>query len=220
MKFPRNAKVFRGEINAAPLVSVFFLLVFFVLLAGLVYTPGVPIRLEPAPAGLDAVTAVVHVTGTGTVLVADSVYRREDLPRLRQRLAKLPVGSTVRVVSADTAPPALADAVRELVENAGRIQLPSARGDLGGTTNRTVAVAVNFSGQFFYQNRLVGEDQLRIALSDAVGERSDPLTLVVLADRAVDHATLMRLTVVAREAGIHELLLAARPGPFEKSRIR
>jgi biopolymer transport protein ExbD len=220
MKFPRNAKVFRGEINAAPLVSVLFLLLVFILLAGLVYTPGIPIRLEPVPAGLDAVTAVIHVTSTGTVQIADSAYRREDLPKLRQRLAKLPAGSTVRVVSADTAPRALVDAVREMVETAGRIQLPATRSDLGGSTNRTAAVAVNLSGQFFFQNRLVSDDQLRIALSDAVGARADPLTLVVLADRAVDHATLMRLSAVAREAGIQELLLAARPGTFENSQIR
>jgi biopolymer transport protein ExbD len=220
MKFPRNAKVFRGEINVAPLVSVLFLLVFFVLLAGLVYTPGVPIRLDRSPSGLNAVTALIQVTGTGVVQFADSAYPANDLPKLRRRLAELPAGSTVRVVSADTAPRGLVDSVRKIVEEAGRIELPVARGALGGTANRSVAVAVNFSGQFFFQNRLVNEDQLRKSLSDAVRARPDPVTLVVLADRAVDNATLIRLTVVASEAGIQELLLAARPGTFENTKIR
>ena len=220
MKFPRNVKVFRGELNAAPLVSVFFLLVLFVVLAGLVYTPGIPIQLDPSPAGTNTVAAVISISRTGTVQIADHTFQGDDLAGIRDRLAGLPVGGTVRVEEELGAPKDLAPAIRELVRNAGRIELPAVAGRFGGTANRTVAVAVNFSGQLFYENRRVTEDQLRMALSDAVGARPDPLTLVVLADRAVDNGTLMRLSAVAREAGIRELLLAARPGTFESSRIR
>ena len=41
MKFPRNARIFRGQLDAAPFVSVFFLLVIFVMLRSLHYIPGV-----------------------------------------------------------------------------------------------------------------------------------------------------------------------------------
>jgi biopolymer transport protein ExbD len=51
MKFPRNARIFQGRLDAAPFVSVLFLLVIFLLLGALVYTPGgLPIRLPATPA--------------------------------------------------------------------------------------------------------------------------------------------------------------------------
>jgi len=48
MKFPRNARIFRGRLDAAPFAAVFFLLMIFLLLASLVYTPGVRIQLPVA----------------------------------------------------------------------------------------------------------------------------------------------------------------------------
>ena len=45
MKFPRNARITRGLQDAAPYASVFFLLVLFVMLGSLVYTPGVQVPL-------------------------------------------------------------------------------------------------------------------------------------------------------------------------------
>ena len=49
MKFPRNARIFRGQLDAAPFAGVFFLLVMFLLLTALVYTPeGVPLKLPRA----------------------------------------------------------------------------------------------------------------------------------------------------------------------------
>ena len=42
MRFPRNAKIFRGQLDAAPLAGVFFLLlIFFLLSSRLAFTPGV-----------------------------------------------------------------------------------------------------------------------------------------------------------------------------------
>lgn len=49
MRLPRNAKVFRGQLDAAPVAGVVFLLVIFLALNSLlVFVPGVPIEL---PAG-------------------------------------------------------------------------------------------------------------------------------------------------------------------------
>ena len=45
MKFPRNARIFRGQLDAAPYAIVFSCLLLFLLLSSLVYTPGVSIRL-------------------------------------------------------------------------------------------------------------------------------------------------------------------------------
>jgi biopolymer transport protein ExbD len=51
MRFPRNAKVFRGHLDAAPFAGMFFCLLILLLLASLTYTPGVHIQL-PAAANL------------------------------------------------------------------------------------------------------------------------------------------------------------------------
>jgi biopolymer transport protein ExbD len=48
MKFPRNARIFRGQLDAAPFASVFFLLVIFVLIGKLTYTPGIQVKLPSA----------------------------------------------------------------------------------------------------------------------------------------------------------------------------
>lgn len=48
MKFPRNARILRSQLDAAPLAAVFFLLVIFVMMGSLVYTPGVHIELPVA----------------------------------------------------------------------------------------------------------------------------------------------------------------------------
>ncbi len=67
MKFPRNARIFRGQLDAAPFVSVFFLLVIFVLLGSMTYTPGVRIELPKGAAlsGVEGPALAVAVDATG-----------------------------------------------------------------------------------------------------------------------------------------------------------
>jgi biopolymer transport protein ExbD len=48
MKFPRNARIFSSQLDAAPFATVAFLLVIFMMLGSLVYTPGVHIQLPVA----------------------------------------------------------------------------------------------------------------------------------------------------------------------------
>jgi biopolymer transport protein ExbD len=48
MKFPRNARIFRGQLDAAPFAIVFVLLVLFMMLSSLIYTPGVQLQLPVA----------------------------------------------------------------------------------------------------------------------------------------------------------------------------
>jgi len=133
MRFPRNAKVFRGQLDAAPFAGMFFCLLIFLLLASLTYTPGVRIQL--------------------------------------------PVG-----------------------------------GDLPGPEHPSLAVAVDPAGQFYFRNQLVPADELRAQLQAAVKKSAEPLTLVVQADKGVKYETLVSLTLLARQAGIIDALLATRPG--------
>lgn len=68
MRYPRNAKIFRGQLDAAPFAGVFFCLLLFVLLASnLVFTPGVKIDLAQADdlPGVTNPSVVVAVSANG-----------------------------------------------------------------------------------------------------------------------------------------------------------
>jgi biopolymer transport protein ExbD len=136
MKFARHARLLRSQLDAAPFAAVFFLLVIFMMLGSLIYTPGA--RLE--------------------------------------------------------------------------LQLPQAEG-LPGTDKPTVSVAIDADGRLYYENQGIEEKALFGRLMEVVGKSSEPLTLVVQADRRVTHERVMRLTQLARDAGIKEAWLAALPGP-------
>jgi len=133
MKFPRNARIFRGQLDAAPFAAVLFLLVIFLMLGSLVYTPGVPLQLPVA----------------------------NDLP---------------------------------------------------GTDKPTIAVAIDGNGRLFFENQGIEENQLRGRLRQAA-KQTPELTLLVQADKSVTYDMLMRLTLLARDAGISQAWLATLPRP-------
>jgi biopolymer transport protein ExbD len=137
MKFPRHARILRGQLDAAPFITVFFLLVMFVLLSSLVYTPGVQIRL--------------------------------------------PVSN-----------------------------------DQVGVEGPSVTVAVDKSGQFYYENQQMEEPLLLAKLRDAARNSSQPLTLVVRQDKESTRESQDRLAVLARAAGIHDVILATLPRVFDQ----
>ena len=86
MRFPHNAKIFRGHFEAAPYVSVFFLLVIFLLAhSAMVVVPGVPIELPTAAdlPGVEGPIAVVAVDENGTYYFENQMC---DEARLRERL--------------------------------------------------------------------------------------------------------------------------------------
>ncbi len=212
MKFPRNVRVFKGELNTAPLVAVFFLLLLFTVFASLVHTPGVLVKLDESPGQTNGLP--ILITARGDAVLNGRTNSTTDTYRLRRELGALPIGTLLSIRQEPGAPRDAFTRVRELVRDLGRIELPSASG-LAGTTNRTVAVAVNLAGQLFFRNRPVTESDLALHLRAAVREKPSGLTVVLLADRAVDNETLTRLTLLAADAGAKELLIASRPRLFE-----
>lgn len=141
MRFPHHTKIFRGQIEAAPFIGVFFLLIIFLLLqSSFVFTPGLPIQLPEAD------------------------------------------------------------------------QLP-------GTDNPTVAVAVDASGNFYFNNQLCDEARLREQLSAAVTASHEPVTLVAQVHREARVDVLIRLSLLARSVGIREVLQAVRPVVLPQPRV-
>jgi len=83
--------------------------------------------------------------------------------------------------------------------------------DLPGTDKPTVAVAIDANGRLFFANQIVTEDELKSHLYAAMKDSHEPLTLIVQADQAVTYGQLVHLTMLARDAGIHDVLLATLP---------
>lgn len=89
------------------------------------------------------------------------------------------------------------------------LQVPVAD-DLPGTDKLTIAVAVDAGGRFYFANQMVTEDKLKSDLKSAA-RKSSQITLVIHADKSVNYGQLVQLTLLAREAGITNALLATLP---------
>jgi biopolymer transport protein ExbD len=106
MKFPRNARIFRGHLDAAPFAIVFFLLVIFLMLGSLVYTPGVRLTLPVAEdlPGTDKPTVAVAIDANGRLYFENQVIEEARLrERLRQAVATTP-GLTLLVQADESVP--------------------------------------------------------------------------------------------------------------------
>jgi len=145
MKFPRHAKIFRGQLDVAPFAAVFFcLLLLLTLKSTFVFTPGVSVELPVA----------------------------EGLP---------------------------------------------------GVAGPTAVVTVDRSGQFFWENQVVDARGLRARLETAArnpAARSEGVTLIIQADRAVAFESIVNLALLAREAGIRRVVQAMRPAYFPGNNTR
>jgi biopolymer transport protein ExbD len=83
--------------------------------------------------------------------------------------------------------------------------------DLPGTDKPTVSVAIDSTNRLFFSNQLVTETQLKGDLHRVVAGSKAPLTLVIQADQSVTYGELVRVALLARDAGISDALLATQP---------
>lgn len=109
MKFPRNARILRNQLDAAPFASVFFVLLLLLMLGGLIATPGLPLRLPetsgPPLAGVDKPTIAVAVDAFGNFYFAGKIQNAFDLrASLHEAVQKSPEPLTL-IVQADKAVP-------------------------------------------------------------------------------------------------------------------
>ena len=105
MKFTRNARISRGQLDAAPFAAVFFLLVIFMMFGSLVYTPGARLQLQlpraDGFAGTDKPTVRVAVDADGRLYYANQMIEEAKLRgKLQEAVNKSPEPLTL-VVEAD-----------------------------------------------------------------------------------------------------------------------
>lgn len=88
MRLPRNAKIFRGQLDAAPFAGVTFLLLLFIVLQSkLVFTPGIRVDLPETSVdlpGIPGASVAVAIDGNGQVYYDNQAIA--SLDDLRQRL--------------------------------------------------------------------------------------------------------------------------------------
>ena len=81
MRFARHARIFRGPLDPAPLASVMLLLMIFMLLSSLLYTPGVAIKLPEGGhwPGTDNPTVVVTMDASGRCFFENRAVQETEL---------------------------------------------------------------------------------------------------------------------------------------------
>ena len=105
MKFTRNARLLRSQLDAAPFAAVFFLLVIFMMLGSLIYTPGARLALElPQGKGLpgtDKPTVSVAIDADGRLYYENQGIDEKALFGRLQEAASKSSGPLTLVVQAD-----------------------------------------------------------------------------------------------------------------------
>jgi len=104
MKFPRNAKIFRGHLDVTPFAAVFFCVLIFILLGTLVYTPGVHINLPESGAplpGVDGPVVAVAVDPNGQFYFENQLLQGASLQQRLQTEAARQNEPLTLVVLAD-----------------------------------------------------------------------------------------------------------------------
>ena len=105
MKFARNARIFRGQLDAAPFAAVFFLLVIFLMLGSLIYTPGVRIELplsDDLP-GTDKATVSVAIDSGGRYYYENQLVAEKQLSNFLRQAAVASMAPPTLIVQADRA---------------------------------------------------------------------------------------------------------------------
>ena len=92
------------------------------------------------------------------------------------------------------------------------LSLPAADASrLPGTDKPTIALAIDSNGRLFFSNQMVTEDQLKNQLRRSAAASRDHLTLMIQADKSVAYGQLVQIALLARDAGIYDVLLATQP---------
>jgi biopolymer transport protein ExbD len=103
MKFPRNARILRSQLDMAPFAGVFFLLVIFLMLASLIYTPGVRLELPVGNdlPGLDRPMVAVALDSSGRLFYRNQVIDESALEARLREAVKAAAEPLTLVVQAD-----------------------------------------------------------------------------------------------------------------------
>jgi biopolymer transport protein ExbD len=218
MKFPRNTRIFRGQLDMAPVACLFFATALMLFLhSQTVFVPGVRLDLQPSrdtnrPSLFIDSEDLFHY---GDETMSSGAFAR----RLKSDAEKSRAPNTILLQVDPGASTNALNALRMVaaemsiaLEPPGmRIELPVSP-DQAGVNMPSVIVAVNANGQVFFENQLVQKDaDLEARLTKAAAAAREPLTLTLRMDRAVAVETFVKLSDMARKAGFAQVVVGTRP---------
>jgi len=220
MRYPRNVKIFRGGVDAAPFAGLFFAtILFMVLFYSHVFFPGVPVALAGDEDAADLSERTVEVLKDQSVLFLGERYDWNEFQQeITARARKGDLPKRVVLQTEPGAPEAAVTRVENLLKESGvGIKLPGSRLDLpddagfAGAPNPVVVVGINLNGQIFFQHQKIQESALQARLAEAVKRTDGPLTLVLQMDRKLAVEKMTQLSKIARQAGVSKVLLQTKP---------
>lgn len=105
MKFPRGVKILRTPAEVAPFAAVFFLLAIFLMLAGLLPVPGLPIQMQPPRAdrlpGADQPTVALAADSEGRLYYTNGMVTEPELREALSNAVRLAPMPLTLVIHAD-----------------------------------------------------------------------------------------------------------------------
>ena len=222
MRYPRNAKIFRGQIDAAPFAGLFFLLVLMLFIFSThVFVPGVRVVVderEPAPPLTDRTLKVEPglITYKGEEHTLESF---EQAVRQQARVGDIP--ARLRFLVDPKVPRETIERIENLALEFGiglrppgnRLELPIAAG-FPGTPGPAVVVGINLNGQIFFQHQTIRPDALRQRL-EALREKEGAVSVIVQADKQVRLEQVMQVVQIVGSAGVDEVTIGTRPSPLQ-----
>jgi biopolymer transport protein ExbD len=221
MRYPRNVKIFRGGVDAAPFAGLFFVMVLFMALFYThVFFPGVPIEFKPEQGGAELSDRTLSVKRDGSIRFLGEMH---DFEGFQEALGeRLKTGELPRRVILETEPGASRELIRDVEDSlqqasigiklpGGRLEMPEDAG-FAGTPGPVIVIGINLNGQIFFQHQRIDESALQARLSEMVEKAEGPLTVVLQADSKVSYEKVIALSKVARKAGVARLVLGTRPG--------
>ena len=210
MKYPGNIKPLHGGINAAPFIGVLFLMVPMLLFhTFFVFKPGVEVNLS-LPVS-DQKTGVTDPS-LSVAVDADGVmyfHNRQVLPLVFSRTVEeaeegTPLADWVinRVEELDS------NLLIRLVEQ-GRVLLNS----------KPAETETQLKAGHQIELDVPATELLRRRVEKAIEQgrlEPDKISLLIQADKAVRHETIIALCTMAGEVGVNRVLLATRPTDFSR----
>ena len=83
-----------------------------------------------------------------------------------------------------------------------------------GLTHPLLVVAMDRDDQLYFDHQIIKETDLRTRLEERARQSKEPVTLLLQADESGRLGALTRVMAMARQAGIREVVVAARPPLF------
>jgi len=154
------------------------LVVMFVLLFSLVYTPGVKVEISAALADSGRGHQNHPQQRDG---LSGTTYKSTELAQLRNAIENAPSNLGLSIQREPGGPADLEKQVNALLS----IQLPKSD-NWTSTDNPKIIVNVNLLGQIYYENKMVDETELKKAagrLAQSASKESAELTMVLRADK-------------------------------------